>query len=86
MKKILLRTGYLGLGAIEQLAFDIVVGLKDKFEITLAIENHFNNDLIERLPKEIKHFYLKDKKFENKIKEIGKKKRKIYFIKYILTI
>lgn len=84
MKKILLRTGYLGLGAIEQLAFDIVTGLKDKFEITLAIENHFNNYLIENLPKEINYFYLKDKNFENKIKEIGQKKKnnifyKIYF-------
>lgn len=84
MKKILLRTGYLGLGAIEQLTFDIVTGLKDKFEITLAIENHFNNYLVEKLPKEINYFYLKDENFENKIKKIGKKKKnnilyKIYF-------
>ena len=81
MKRILLRTGYFGLGAIEQLVFEIVTGLKDKFEINIAIENNFNNYLVEKLPKEIKYFYLKDENFENRIKEIGKKKKKNIFYK-----
>lgn len=79
MKRILLRTGYLGLGAIEQLTFDIVNGLKDKFEIVLAIENHYNNSLVEKLPKEIKYFYLKTEEFENKIKNAGHRKRNFFY-------
>ena len=79
MKKILLRTGYLGLGAIEQLTFDIIEGLKEKFEITLAIENHFNNSLVKKLSPNIKYFYLKDEKFEKRIKEVGSKKNNIFY-------
>lgn len=79
MKKILIRTGYLGLGAIEQLAFDIVTGLKDKFDITLAIENHTNNSLVEKLPKEIKYFYLKSEDFEKKIRATREKKKNICY-------
>lgn len=79
MKKILIRTGYLGLGAIEQLTFDIVEGLKDKFEITLAIENHFNNGLVQNLSSNIKYFYLKDEEFEKKIKNVATKKRNIFY-------
>lgn len=79
MRKILLRTGYLGLGAIEQLTFDIVSGLKNKFEITLAIENHINNSLVEKLPKEIKYFYLKTEDFEKRIRATREKKKNIYY-------
>lgn len=81
-KKLLVRTGYLGLGAIEQLTFDIVVGLKDKFDITLAIENHYNNSLVDKLPKEIKYFYIKDEKFEEKIKRVREKKKNIFYKLY----
>lgn len=83
MKKILIRTGYLGLGAIEQLAFDIACGLKDKFKIVLAIENHYNNSLIDKLPKDIEYFYLKSEEYEENLKEVRKKKSNIFFkIKY----
>lgn len=83
MKKILFRTGYLGLGAIEQLAFDIVCSLKDDFEIVLAIENHSNNLLLEKLPKEIKYFHLKSKEYEKNMRETRNKKKNIFYkLKY----
>lgn len=79
MKKIMLRTGYLGLGAIEQLTYDIVVGLGKEYEIVLAIENHKNNSLVERLPKNIKYFYLKSEKFEKKLDEVKNKKENFFY-------
>lgn len=83
MKKILFRTGYLGLGAIEQLAFDIVCNLKNDFEIVLAIENHSNNSLLEKLPKEIKYFHLKSKEYEKNMRETRNKKKNIFYkLKY----
>lgn len=83
MKKILVRTGYMGLGAIEQLAFDIVCGLKNEFKIVLAIENHYNNILVEKLPKEIEYFYLKSESYEKNMKEVRKKKKNIFYkLKY----
>ncbi|WP_462351541.1 glycosyltransferase [Fusobacterium varium] len=79
MKKIMFRTGYLGLGAIEQLAYDIVIGLSEKYEIILAIENHKNNSLVEKLPKNIKYFYLKSEKFEQKLDEVKNKKENFFY-------
>lgn len=78
-KKLLIRTGYLGLGAIEQLTFDMILGLKDRFDITLAIENHHNNSLVEKLPPEIKYFYIKTEEFEKKIEEVRSKKKNIFY-------
>ena len=79
MKKIMFRTGYLGLGAIEQLAYDIVIELSEKYEIILAIENHKNNSLVEKLPKNIKYFYLKSEKFEQKLDEVKNKKENFFY-------
>ncbi|MDU1910872.1 glycosyltransferase [Fusobacterium sp.] len=79
MKKIMFRTGYLGLGAIEQLAYDIVLGLSEEYEIVLAIENHKNSSLVEKIPKNIKYFYLKSEKFERKLDEIKKKKENFFY-------
>lgn len=79
MKKILFRIGYLGLGGIEQLSYDVIMNLKNKFEITLAIENHFNNSLVTTLPSEIKYFYLKEQKFEEKVHKIREKKKNIFY-------
>lgn len=78
-KKLLIRTGYLGLGAIEQLTFDMILGLKDRFDITLGIENHHNNSLVEKLPSEIKYFYIKTEEFEKKIEEVRNKKKNIFY-------
>jgi hypothetical protein len=78
-KKLLIRTGYLGLGAIEQLTFDMILGLKDRFDITLAIENHHNNSLVEKLSPEIKYFYIKTEEFEKKIEEVRSKKKNIFY-------
>lgn len=78
-KRIIFRTGYLGLGAIEQLAYDIVVGLNEEYEIVLAIENHKNNSLVEKLPKNIKYFYLKSEKFEQKLDRIKDRKGNFFY-------
>lgn len=78
-KKIMFRTGYLGLGAIEQLSFDLVMALKDDYEIILAIENHKNNSLVKELPEEIKYFYLKSEEFENKLAKIKDKKNNLLY-------
>ncbi|MGL5189889.1 MAG: hypothetical protein ACRC7S_09625, partial [Cetobacterium sp.] len=68
MKRILFKTGYMGLGAIEQLAFDMIVHLSKEYEVILAIENEINNHLVEKLPENVKYFYLKDEKFINEMK------------------
>ncbi|EPC09174.1 glycosyltransferase [Fusobacterium ulcerans] len=78
-KRIMFRTGYLGLGAIEQLAYDIVNGLSGEYEIVLAIENHKNNSLVEKLPEGIKYFYLKSEKYEQKLNEIKEKKGNFFY-------
>lgn len=77
MKKIFFKTGYLGLGAIEQLAYDIICNLSKEYKVILAIENETNNTLVEKLPKNIEYFYLKDKKFINKMKKLRENKRNI---------
>lgn len=78
----MVRTGYLGLGAIEQLTFDMIVGLKDRFDITLAIENHHNNTLVEKLPKDIKYFYIKPEEFEKNMEIVRSKKKNIFYKLY----
>lgn len=75
MKKILFRTGYLGLGAIEQLAFEIITGLNEKYEMILAIDNEYNNHLVKKLPKNIKVFYLKEIKFLKFMWKVREKKK-----------
>lgn len=82
-KKIMFRTGYMGLGAIEQLAFDIIDYLKDDYDIVVAIENHKNNSLVEKFSDKVKFFYLKSEEFENKLDSIREKKKNfIYKILY----
>lgn len=78
-KKIVFRTGYLGLGAIEQLAFDIVQYLSEEYNIVLAIENEENNYLVEKLSKNIEYFYIKDKKFLSFMRKIREKKKNIFY-------
>lgn len=82
MKRILLKTGYMGLGAIEQLAFDIICHLSKEYEVILAIENEINNHLVEKLPKNIKYFYLKDKKFIENMRSLRENKSFYNRIKY----
>lgn len=82
-KKIMFRTGYMGLGAIEQLAFDIIDYLKDDYDVVVAIENHKNNSLVEKFSDKAKFFYLKSEEFENKLDSIREKKKNfIYKILY----
>lgn len=82
-KKIVFRTGYMGLGAIEQLAFDIIDYLKDDYDVVVAIENHKNNSLVEKFSDKVKFFYLKSEEFENKLDSIREKKKNfIYKILY----
>lgn len=76
MKTILFRTGYMGLGAIEQLAFEIVTALAERYRVVLAIENEYNNSLVEKLPKNVEYFYLKDKKFLDFMKSCRERKSK----------
>ena len=83
MKKILFRTGYLGLGAIEQLAFDIITSINDEYKVILAIENHKNNTLVEKLPEDIEYFYLKPKTFIEKMEKARTKKKKNIFYKLL---
>lgn len=82
MKRILLKTGYMGLGAIEQLAFDILCHLSKEYEVILVIENEINNHLVEKLPKNIKYFYLKDKKFIENMRSLRENKNFYNRIKY----
>ncbi len=82
MKRILFKTGYMGLGAIEQLAFDMICHLSKEYEVVLAIENEINNHLVDKLPKNIKYFYLKDKKFINDMKALRENKTIFNRLKY----
>ncbi|MGL5126529.1 MAG: glycosyltransferase [Fusobacteriaceae bacterium] len=82
MKRILFKTGYMGLGAIEQLAFDMICHLSKEYEVILAIENELNNHLVEKLPKNIKYFYLKEKSFIKEMKELRKNKTIFNRLKY----
>ncbi|MGL5624477.1 glycosyltransferase, partial [Cetobacterium sp.] len=82
MKRILFKTGYMGLGAIEQLAFDMIVHLSKEYEVILAIENEINNHLVEKLPENVKYFYLKDEKFINEMKSLRENKTIFNRLKY----
>lgn len=82
MKRILFKTGYMGLGAIEQLAFDMIVHLSKEYEVILAIENEINNHLVEKLPENVKYFYLKDEKFINEMKALRENKTIFNRLKY----
>ncbi|MGL5053365.1 MAG: glycosyltransferase [Cetobacterium sp.] len=82
MKRILFKTGYMGLGAIEQLAFDMICHLSKEYEVILAIENELNNHLVEKLPENVKYFYLKENNFINKMKKLRENKTILNRLKY----
>ncbi|MGL5982036.1 MAG: glycosyltransferase [Cetobacterium sp.] len=82
MKRILFKTGYMGLGAIEQLAFDMIWHLSKEYEVILAIENELNNHLVEKLPENVKYFYLKENKFINKMKKLRENRTILNRLKY----